>query len=69
MPLLGMLLKIVVSSEGAFEAAEGHLLASGKRDSARLLAEMFLHWAMPNEVYGLFAIRGTIPYVKFFPSV
>ena len=52
-------------SEGAFEAAEVHLLASGKRDSARLLAEMFIHWALPNQVYGLFAIRGTIPYVNF----
>jgi len=50
--------------EGAFEAAEVHLLAAGKRDSARLLAEMFLHWALPNQVYGLFAIRGTIPYLQ-----
>jgi hypothetical protein len=50
--------------EGAFEVAEVHLLASGKRDSARLLAEMFLHWALPSQVYGLFAIRGTIPYLQ-----
>jgi len=50
--------------EGAFEAAEVHLLASGKRDSARLLAEMFIHWALPNQFYGLFAIRGTIPYLQ-----
>lgn len=53
----------MIFSEGAFEAAEVHLLASGKRDSARLLAEMFIHWATPNQVYGIFAIRGTIPYV------
>jgi golgi to ER traffic protein 4 len=55
----------MILSEGAFEVAEGHLLASGKRDSARLLAEMFIHWALPNQVYGLFALRGTIPYVTF----
>lgn len=56
-------------SEGAFEVAEGHLLASGKRDSACLLAKMLIHWAFSNQVYGLFAIRGTIvtilPYVNF----
>ena len=59
----------MIFSEGAFEVAEVHLLASGKRDSARLLAEMFIQWASPNQVYGLFAIRGTIPYVKFPPSI
>ena len=30
---------------------------------------MFIHWASPNQVYGLFAIRGTIPYVIFTRSV
>ena len=67
-PVLRMFFKINIYfffSEGAFEAAEGHLLASGKRDSARLLAEMFIQWALPNQVYGLFSVRGTIPYVNF----
>ena len=62
-PCLERLSRYKIFSEGAFEAAEVHLLAAGKRDSARLLAEMFLHWALPNHVYGLFAIRGTIPCV------
>lgn len=48
--------------EGAFESAEVHFLASGKRDSARLLADMFIEWATPSNVYGVFALRGTIPY-------
>ena len=30
---------------------------------------MFIHWAFPNQFYGLFAIRGTIPYVISPPSV
>ena len=50
--------------EGAFDAAEPHFLASGKRDSARLLAEMFIQWAAESGSYGAFALRGTIPYVK-----
>ncbi|KAF8629975.1 hypothetical protein AX17_005540 [Amanita inopinata Kibby_2008] len=49
--------------EGAFEAAEPHLLASGKRDSARLLAEMFIQWSSTGGSPGAFAIRGTIPYL------
>ena len=51
--------------EGSFEAAEHHFLASGKRDSARLLSEMFLQWAEPTGEYGVFAIRGVIPYVSW----
>ncbi|KAH9943690.1 hypothetical protein B0H21DRAFT_748103 [Amylocystis lapponica] len=50
--------------EGAFEAAEPHLLAAGKRDSARLLAQMFVEWAGPDHTAGAFAIRGTIPYLQ-----
>ncbi|KAE9388286.1 hypothetical protein BT96DRAFT_927188 [Gymnopus androsaceus JB14] len=47
--------------EGSFEAAEPHFLASGSRDSARLLAEMFIQWATPTSTFGPFALRGTIP--------
>ncbi|KAF8903692.1 hypothetical protein CPB84DRAFT_1706731 [Gymnopilus junonius] len=50
--------------EGTFEAAEIHFLASGKRDSARLLAEMFIQWAAGSGSYGAFALRGTIPYLQ-----
>lgn len=49
--------------EGGFEAAETHLLASGTRDSARLLAEMFVQWATAGGSPGTFALRGTLPYV------
>ncbi|PPQ63216.1 hypothetical protein CVT24_005676 [Panaeolus cyanescens] len=47
--------------EGSFEAAEPHLLASGKRDSARLLADMFIEWGTPSGKFGVFALRGIIP--------
>lgn len=50
--------------EGSFEAAEPHFLASGSRDSARLLAEMFIQWATPTSTFGPFALRGTIPYLQ-----
>ncbi|KAH0833357.1 hypothetical protein J3R83DRAFT_12458 [Lanmaoa asiatica] len=33
------------SIDGAYDAAEPHLLASGKRDSARLLAQMMVDWS------------------------
>lgn len=49
--------------EGAFETAEPHFLASGKRDSARLLAEMFIQWSSAGGTPGAFALRGIIPYV------
>ncbi|OBZ72576.1 Golgi to ER traffic protein 4 [Grifola frondosa] len=49
--------------EGAFDLAEPHLLAAGKRDSARLLAEMFVEWSESGGVPGAFALRGTIPYL------
>lgn len=49
--------------DGSFEAAEAHLLASGNRDSARLLAEMFIQWASAGGPPGAFALRGIIPYL------
>ncbi|KAG6889002.1 hypothetical protein C0995_004470 [Termitomyces sp. Mi166 len=50
--------------EGAFDAAEPHFLASGKRDSARLLAEMFIIWSAEGGTAGVFALRGVIPYLQ-----
>ncbi|KAJ7284401.1 hypothetical protein C8J57DRAFT_1119279 [Mycena rebaudengoi] len=51
--------------DGAFEAAEPHLLASAKRDSARLLAEMFSEWSASDPAsHGTFALRGTLPYLQ-----
>ncbi|RDB25952.1 Golgi to ER traffic protein 4 [Hypsizygus marmoreus] len=49
--------------DGDFEAAEPHFLASGKRDSARLLAEMFIQWSSTGGSPGAFALRGIIPYL------
>ncbi|KAF5367141.1 hypothetical protein D9758_003874 [Tetrapyrgos nigripes] len=50
--------------EGAFEGAEPRLLASGSRDSARLLADMFIQWGTPSSIFGPFALRGTLPYLQ-----
>ncbi|KAJ7760636.1 hypothetical protein DFH07DRAFT_816214 [Mycena maculata] len=51
--------------EGAFEAAEPHFLLSSKRDSARLLAEMFIQWSAEDpSFHGAFALRGTLPYLQ-----
>ena len=54
------------SSEGDFVGAEPHLLASGTRDSARLLAQVYFGWAKASNSLGshagIFALRGTLPY-------
>ncbi|KAF9223330.1 cytoplasmic protein [Gyrodon lividus] len=50
--------------DGAFDAAEPHFLASGKRDSARLLAQMMVDWSAVGGVPGTFALRGTLPYLE-----
>ncbi|GJE85556.1 DUF410-domain-containing protein [Phanerochaete sordida] len=49
--------------EGEFEAAESHFLAAGKRDSARVLADMYVQWSSTGGAPGVFALRGTIPYL------
>ncbi|KAH9850297.1 hypothetical protein C2E23DRAFT_835943 [Lenzites betulinus] len=49
--------------EGSFAVAEPHFLAGGKRDSGRVLAEMFVEWAGSDSPGGPFALRGTIPYL------
>jgi hypothetical protein len=56
-------IRIAVHLEGAFDLAEPHFLASGKRDSARLLADMFIQWSSTVGTRGAFALRGTLPYV------
>lgn len=50
--------------DGAFDAAEPHLLAAGKRDSARLLAQIFAEWVETGGTPGNFALRGTLPYLE-----
>lgn len=55
--------------EGAYDVAEQYLLSAGSRDSARLLAEAFLKWGTPSSTFGLFALRGVIPYAIFFGPV
>jgi len=52
--------------EGAFVEAEPHLLAAGKRDSARVLAEMMVDWSAGTNP-GHFALHGVLPYVSPFP--
>ena len=60
---VGKLYLITQFTEGLLDAAEPHLLSSGTRDSARLLADVFLQWAGSGPGFGLFAIRGVIPFV------
>ncbi|KAG6833109.1 hypothetical protein H0H87_011217 [Tephrocybe sp. NHM501043] len=50
--------------EGAFDAAEPYFLASGTRESARLLADMFTLWSAEGGTAGAFALRGVIPYLQ-----
>ncbi|EJD37312.1 DUF410-domain-containing protein [Auricularia subglabra TFB-10046 SS5] len=52
--------------EGAFVQAEPHLLSAGKRDSARLLGQLLAEWskAGSSSDLGLFAARGTLPYLE-----
>ncbi|EAU85251.2 cytoplasmic protein [Coprinopsis cinerea okayama7 len=54
----------LLDKEGSFDLAEPYLLAAGTRDSARLLAEMFLRWGASSSTYGPFALRGVIPYLQ-----
>ncbi|KAH8118144.1 hypothetical protein DFH11DRAFT_1504154 [Phellopilus nigrolimitatus] len=52
--------------EGTFDLAEPHLLSAGKRDSARLLAQMMSEWWQATALSaspGPFALRGTLPYL------
>ena len=54
-----------LSSEGDLVGAEPHLLASGTRDSARLLAQAYFDWAKASNSLkshaGIFALRGILP--------
>ncbi|KAI0090285.1 hypothetical protein BDY19DRAFT_984618 [Irpex rosettiformis] len=54
----------ILYKEGAFEAAELHYLAAGKRDSARTLAQLYVEWSSTGGVPGAFALRGIIPYLQ-----
>lgn len=49
----------------AFAQAEPHLLASGTRDAAKLLAQMLIEWlrSSPDSDPASFAARGTVPYL------
>jgi len=52
--------------EGSYDVAEPHFLASGKRDSARLLAQMTCEWWQATSSTSSpapFALRGTLPYL------
>lgn len=54
--------------EGNFVGAEPHLLSSGTRDSARLLAHVYSDWAKATNTLGshagIFALRGVLPYAR-----
>lgn len=56
-------LTLVCYTEGAYDLAEPHLLAAGKRDSARTLGRMMAEWAGADGAPGDFALRGVLPYV------
>ncbi|KAH9997148.1 cytoplasmic protein [Russula compacta] len=53
--------------EGDLVGAEPYLLASGTRDSARLLAQAYFDWAKASNSLkshaGIFALRGILPYL------
>ena len=55
------------SLEGDCVGAEPLLFASGTRDSARLLAQVYFDWAKASNSLeshvGIFALRGILPYV------
>ncbi|KAI0059250.1 cytoplasmic protein [Artomyces pyxidatus] len=57
----------LLHKDGAIDGAEPHLLAAGKRDSARLLAQVFFEWGQATgslaTYAGSFALRGTLPYL------
>ncbi|KZV61652.1 hypothetical protein PENSPDRAFT_287400 [Peniophora sp. CONT] len=57
----------VLYKDGAVEAAEVHFLNSGSRDSARLLAQLYIDWAKQTDTLAEaaepFALRGTLPYL------
>lgn len=59
-----LLWSIYSFKERLFELAEPHLLAAGKRDSARLLAHLLVDWSNGASNVGLYASRGVIPYVS-----
>lgn len=65
-PELNYYIGELLAKEGQLDVAEQHLLSSGTRDSARLLADVYLKWAgsSSSNSLGLFALRGTIPYLQ-----
>ncbi|KAG8943495.1 hypothetical protein FRC04_002846 [Tulasnella sp. 424] len=59
----------LIVAESDFPRAESHLVSSGTRDSALLLAQLLFEWYQSASSTdssldpGLFALRGTIPYL------
>ncbi|KAH9054633.1 cytoplasmic protein [Lactarius vividus] len=57
----------LLHKESDFVGAEAHLLASGTRDSARLLAQVYFDWAKASNSLeshaGTFALRAVLPYL------
>lgn len=54
------------TTEGSLAAAEPHLLASGTRDAARILASVLGDWWESSDSPtqpGIFALRGTLPHL------
>ncbi|ORY20752.1 hypothetical protein BCR39DRAFT_554838 [Naematelia encephala] len=52
----------------SYVQAEVHLLASGKRDAAALLAEMMFDWSEKGQLDPApYAIRGTLPFLAQHP--
>ena len=54
----------LLTTDGLFLPAEHHLLASGKRDAATLLADMIFEWnEKGRNPPGPYACRGVLPWV------
>lgn len=55
-------------SDNLFVPAETHLLASGKRDAASLLAELMFEWSHKGaDPVGGYAARGVLPFLAQAP--
>lgn len=66
-PALQLYVGDLLYKEGNFVGAEPHLLSSGTRDSARLLAQVYSDWAKATNTLGshagIFALRAILPYL------
>ncbi|KAL1410062.1 hypothetical protein Q8F55_004064 [Vanrija albida] len=59
---------VTLTPDRLFVPAEAHLLASGKRDAATLLAELLFEWSdKGRQDPGPYAVKGTLPFLAQSP--